>query len=61
MPRERAFYVERISRCTTLILVRAMNKAEAKRLVEMGNGDEVDSTYQLKGFGKVTMDSPGDD
>ena len=61
MPDYGPFYVERISRRVTTVVVRAKTAAEAKRMVEAGEYDELDSRYELKGFGAVARERrPGD-
>ena len=52
----RTFYVERVSRCVTTVIVQAASKAEAKRLVSEGHGVESDSEYTHKGFGKIEQE-----
>lgn len=49
---KKAYYVERVSRCVTTVLVYANDADDAKRR-SAKHGEGQDSEYHPKGFGKV--------
>lgn len=50
----KAYYVDRISRTETTVLVYAENARDANRRVREGEGDEIDSYSEFRGVGRVT-------
>jgi hypothetical protein len=55
----KAYYVERISRTRTTLLVYADSAEDARRRAIM-EGEPIDSTSDPRGFGKVVR-APGED
>jgi len=54
----KTYYVERVSRCVAMLGVQAKTAAEAKRLAEAGDYDELDAYYELRGYGRVLTKLP---